>query len=406
MPKKELSKIEDYLNDFTPWKEFYRYEKKYFFSINDEPEYEGDLKWDLIEYYIPGYLLCRELYNDAPFIEALKKERNALSEDNLAPEKVEFNTYCYNRQVMTNVDDYLTYLLKKLKTRFFFYEETPYPLGISESTIKESFKLWYSEFSKPLVIKYEIILNEEYQNFTPFPPKQFEEFLDSLQKDCRGYKKRISWYGYFSNRNILPSEALFIEQYNLYVGYILWLKEYGHPLGSEKIYYEERLLSMQLDQDRFLALPLQDRTRPSHGKEKFEHRKKTVNVILKRLEEINLLAGILPEPVGGSIQTFKDIFINKSEYDKAIAALQTIKVIDNNRVNLIGASLKGVVQLWVSLLRTKKLLKTIKDQELTTLVNKEFTGLDLSEKSDGKHFRNKINKTATEKYSKVLIAAM
>jgi hypothetical protein len=46
-------------------------------------------------------------------------------------------------------------------------------------------------------------------------------------------------------------------------------------------------------------------------------------------------------------------------------------------------------------------LRDISDAELTILVNGQFVGVNISEKSDGKHFRN-VNRTAENKYGKKL----
>jgi len=103
--------------------------------------------------------------------------------------------------------------------------------------------------------------------------------------------------------------------------------------------------------------------------------------------------------------TLKDIFINDADYQKAINALIKTKVIDQNYNNIIGSKLKGVMQVWVKILRTDKhLIKSIDDETLTILLNNQFPGLELSEKTEGKHFRNTINKTADKQYRTKLLA--
>lgn len=104
-------------------------------------------------------------------------------------------------------------------------------------------------------------------------------------------------------------------------------------------------------------------------------------------------------------QTLQDVFISNKAFKDAVKALKAIKVIDENNVNLIGSKLKGVMQVWIGILRTdRQQLRKIDDKELTILLNKYFVDLNLSEKTDGKHLRNSINKTASNKYRAKLLA--
>ena len=102
-----------------------------------------------------------------------------------------------------------------------------------------------------------------------------------------------------------------------------------------------------------------------------------------------------------SPKAFEDIFLDKKDFTFAVDALRKIKVINNNNENLIGRKLKGVMQVWINILRTK--LKTINDETLTILLNQQFKYLNLSEKTEGKHFRNAINKKASNLYEATLL---
>lgn len=103
----------------------------------------------------------------------------------------------------------------------------------------------------------------------------------------------------------------------------------------------------------------------------------------------------------------QDIFIEKKNFKSAIQALKIVKVIDKNNNNLIGSKLKGVMQVWIDILRSdRKYIKQIHDKDLTVLLNDYFSGLNLSEKTDGKHFRNTINRTASNQYGKRLLASI
>jgi hypothetical protein len=113
------------------------------------------------------------------------------------------------------------------------------------------------------------------------------------------------------------------------------------------------------------------------------------DTVLTKTKEVN---------VPSTIKLLSDLFINKKDFTKAIEALRTIKVIDSNNSNLIGSKLKGVMQVWIDLLKKRQKLKIIPDKELPALLNKHFKNLRLGEKGDGKHFRNPINKTAQNRY--------
>ncbi len=114
-----------------------------------------------------------------------------------------------------------------------------------------------------------------------------------------------------------------------------------------------------------------------------------------------------PQRQSGTIRSLKDLFIKTSDFSKAVNALQKIKVVDRQNVNLIGSKLKGVMQVWVNILKTdRSQLKSLDDKQLTLLLNQFFQNLNLSEKTDGKHFRNSINKTASNKYRAKLLALM
>jgi len=108
-----------------------------------------------------------------------------------------------------------------------------------------------------------------------------------------------------------------------------------------------------------------------------------------------------------SPETLQELFIEIKYFNSAIKALKTVKAINNINENLIGSKIKGVMQVWIGILRTdRQYLKHIHDGELTILLNKFFINLNLSEKTDGKHFRNRINKTASNLYRAKLVAAI
>lgn len=89
-----------------------------------------------------------------------------------------------------------------------------------------------------------------------------------------------------------------------------------------------------------------------------------------------------------SFSCFKDIFISSENYYQAIKALVTIQAIDENKNNQIKTKLKGTVSVLIQLLETKQYLQHISDSDLVPLLNIEFIGLNMGEKSDGKTLRN------------------
>jgi hypothetical protein len=104
-------------------------------------------------------------------------------------------------------------------------------------------------------------------------------------------------------------------------------------------------------------------------------------------------------------QTLSELFKTENDYLISVAALRTIQAIDKANQNLIGNALKGVMQVWIDILRNeRRCLKQVTDALLTILLNKEFQGLNIGEKSDGKHFRNPINKRAKARYRTKLLA--
>jgi hypothetical protein len=112
-----------------------------------------------------------------------------------------------------------------------------------------------------------------------------------------------------------------------------------------------------------------------------------------------------PKPIKENPQSLIEVFNSQDEYHKSISALRTVKLIDEANQNIVGNELKGVMQVWIDLLRNeRRCIKPISDALLTLLLNKEFTGLNLSEKSDGRHFRNSINQSAKRKYRAKLLA--
>ena len=114
------------------------------------------------------------------------------------------------------------------------------------------------------------------------------------------------------------------------------------------------------------------------------------------------------EPAGreaNNVKCLEDLFIYKPSFKKAIKALQNVKVIGADNSNLIGTKLKGVMQVWIYILKNdRRLLCSVSDKDLTVLLNQHFTNLNISEKSDGKHFRNPVNKTASNLYRAKLLA--
>jgi hypothetical protein len=99
------------------------------------------------------------------------------------------------------------------------------------------------------------------------------------------------------------------------------------------------------------------------------------------------------------------LFTHSGDFQRAIDALKTIQVIDAECHNRIGVQLKGVIQVWVAILRRKHLINIVSDKALTELLNLQFPDLHLSEKTDGRHFRNR-NKDAFSKYEVKLSALL
>jgi len=121
-------------------------------------------------------------------------------------------------------------------------------------------------------------------------------------------------------------------------------------------------------------------------------------------------AGLMVEGQGHQqfvhLKTLTEAFINQDAFNEALSALKTIKAIDKGNNNLIGSKLKGVIQVWIKILRADcQKLKHIPDQDLTVLLNRQFNGLNLSEKTNGKHFRN-YNKSASNLYRAKLLACI
>ena len=100
-----------------------------------------------------------------------------------------------------------------------------------------------------------------------------------------------------------------------------------------------------------------------------------------------------PQPV----ETLSAVFEDQAYFQQAVQALQEIKVIDEEKRNRIGAKLKGVMQIWVAILRSKDKIKHISEKDLTLLLNKEFPGLNFGERTDGRSLRGR-NKSAEAKY--------
>lgn len=112
-----------------------------------------------------------------------------------------------------------------------------------------------------------------------------------------------------------------------------------------------------------------------------------------------------PKPKKANPKVFSEIFEKDENYISSIRALRELNLIDENNANIIGTPLKGVMQVLVDFLRyERRYLKHVPDALLTVLLNKEFPGLNLSERADGKHFRNPINQDADKKYRSKLVA--
>lgn len=114
--------------------------------------------------------------------------------------------------------------------------------------------------------------------------------------------------------------------------------------------------------------------------------------------------GKIKEP--SEAKSLKDIFIDSKTFESSIKALKEINAIDARSKNLIGNKFKGVIQVWVHLLKeSPKMIIDISDEKLTVLLNMYFKNLNISEKSNGKHLRN-VNNNAKNIYRKKLLAIM
>ncbi len=98
-----------------------------------------------------------------------------------------------------------------------------------------------------------------------------------------------------------------------------------------------------------------------------------------------------------SFSTLEQVFITQEKYQTAIRALREVGGIDDAMNNICRNELKGIIQVWILLLRKKNYTTFIKDGALTTMLNKTFKGLDLGENTDGRTLRN-ISKRANAKY--------
>jgi hypothetical protein len=105
------------------------------------------------------------------------------------------------------------------------------------------------------------------------------------------------------------------------------------------------------------------------------------------------------------VPNLSSLFTQPADFQQAIDALKSIQAVDAMGRNRIGVQLKGVIQVWVAILRRKNLISHVSDQELTKLLNLQFPDLRLSEKTDGRQFRTR-NKGAFSKYEAKLSALL
>lgn len=130
----------------------------------------------------------------------------------------------------------------------------------------------------------------------------------------------------------------------------------------------------------------------------------------KSIKYIQGLISEIDKPIAKKFKSIKypdkleDVFTDPIHFKNAINALKELKVIDKNNCNCIGRNLKSVMNIWVKFLKDeRKYLKHIPDEKLVILLNKFFTNLDISEKSNGKQLRT-AQKSASNKYLKKLTA--
>ena len=290
----KLNEIKNFLDNHTPWGNIHKV-FNVIQSVETSPKVDlNKIKWDTINYDLPGNLLCRELYYDEVFIESLKLERE-LCLKNMGEGERDFILYSYNRKAEIKVDSYIDILHMKIIKCFYIDTTEGYPSSISKLTIRKSFDAWYKEFSKPRIIWYEIRLNAKYHDSLPFPPER-EEFINCLQKNCRYNGIYLDWHGETALRNISIQESKFIRRYNLNQRYMDWLKETDHPLASEKVFLEELNHNCQKAIDKYIERRKNNVVvLNSLSEDNYKANKKQQQIIQNRLDEINLNPTEVPD---------------------------------------------------------------------------------------------------------------
>ena len=116
------------------------------------------------------------------------------------------------------------------------------------------------------------------------------------------------------------------------------------------------------------------------------------NFLIERLKTFNIV-----QKDNSNYTTLKEVFVEVQNYDQAISALVKLNYIDQEKNNQIKNKLKGVVSVLIEVLRGRQFLNHINDSDLVPLLNREFKGLNLSEKTAGKTLRNIRKKDADYK---------
>jgi hypothetical protein len=311
----------------------------------------------------------------------------------------------YNKEIIDEVEYYIKNLKSKLESSL---SDSFAENEFKQLNLKESFEEWFFCFSD----------EEEYQEKrklkwfskynTYLTPEENSNITSTVKLHYSNSDGEINYECYHL---LPPNELIKVYEYNLNARFIKWREIANNPFVTEEQFLEAELKRFQLlKEENSLNIDVHNIAKTALRAREWAIANINCEIVEKKLNYFKSDVVSKKEELDANEQntikfhSLKEVFKKESDYTKAVDALKEIGVIDEENCNLVGPSLKGVMQVWYDVIHNKReLLKHITTEDLTVLLNKQFSNLDISEKSQGKHLRNPINKTASKKYKERLL---
>lgn len=394
----EINNIAEVFQTYTPWKEIQKYFEvnEYTNSLFDESIRETKIsdrytpkvakrikKTDYLvnqlremetrlEYEMLGSMRYREFFIDEVLIKGLIDERSFLKMRESDLLEQEFKEYCYNKEVLNEINIYTTNLLRSLRNIYGPFQE----YIISDLDVEGSFDVWNDTFKVYPSVKFEILIYLQKVPKEEFSLKQQDIFIEEICANSHMKNEFIFWNDKFKIRNPTLSESKFIALFNLFIKFEKWFKNIDNPLATEDQFLVQEI---KLVDNRLMQLNEFQNTIRDEKLAKMESEYAT-DIMLKEIVQTRLN------------QVLKK---NEPKLDQSVEVVKELSIEESRTKSVIEEEFEGLdkVKGWQYAFTTEEGYSTF-----SNLLISYFTFKPFSQPQE----EIRLNKDCTTRFAKVL----